>query len=59
MLLKTDPINIRTMFEDCEKGSEMQCSTVFDNFYRRVMSEERVPEEFFIGGWQHTQRNQT
>ena len=27
----------------------MQCSTVFDNFYQRVMSERSVPEEFFIG----------
>ena len=48
-LQRSPPINIRTMYEDCEKGSEMQCSTVFDNFYQRVMSEGNVPEEFFIG----------
>ena len=48
-LQNSPPINIRTMYEDCEKGSEMQCSTVFDNFYQRVMSERSVPEEFFIG----------
>ena len=39
---------IRTMFEDCAHGSNMQASTLLMNLHSRVMQERVIPEEWFI-----------
>ena len=39
---------LRTVFEDCEHGSETQCSTVLMNLHRVATRERHLPEEFTV-----------
>ena len=39
---------IRTMFEDCPHGSNMQSSTLLLNLHDRAIKEQTIPEELFI-----------
>lgn len=41
--------HIRTVFENCSHGSEMQSSTIPLNFHGVAMREGRLPEELIIG----------
>ena len=40
---------VRTCFEDCEHGSETQCSVLLLNLHEVVMKEGHLPEEFIVG----------
>ena len=42
-------VHMRTMFDDCEHGSEMQMSTFLLNLHEAVLLEKRVPEELYLG----------
>ena len=42
-------INLRTVFEDCKHGADMQISTVMQSFHEKVIAEGHLPEEFFVG----------
>ncbi len=33
-------IHLRTVFEDCKHGADMQCSTVMQNFHEKVLAEK-------------------
>ena len=48
-LLRSAPIHVRSIFDDCEHGSEMQFSTLILNFWEKVKAEHHVPEEWAIG----------
>ena len=48
-LVSSAPIHIRTVFDECEHGSEMQFSTLILNLWEKVKAEGRVPEEWVIG----------
>ena len=39
---------IRTMFENCPHGSNMQASTILLNLHDRIKKERVIPDEFFI-----------
>ena len=41
--------HVRTLFDDCGKGSEMQFSTILLNLFEVFSTEGRVPEEFYVG----------
>ncbi len=41
--------HLRTVFSDCEHGSEMQSSTILQNRHRVAMEEGHLPEKFVIG----------
>ena len=41
--------HIRTVFEDCKHGSEMQLSTITQNFHEIALKENHLPEELVIG----------
>ena len=42
-------INLRTVFDHCKHGSNMQISTVMQNFHEKVIAEGHLPQEFFVG----------
>jgi hypothetical protein len=41
--------HMRSVFNDCEHGSEMQCSAVLMNLHSVAMEEGHLPQEFTIG----------
>ena len=41
--------HVRTVFNYCSRGSEMQCSAVLLNVHEVAMREGRLPGEFYIG----------
>ena len=41
--------HVRTVFEDCSHGSEMQCSHILLNLHEAVVAEGHLPEVFYIG----------
>ena len=41
--------HVRTIFNDCEHGSEMQCSAILENLCDVATSEGHLPESFIIG----------
>ncbi len=41
--------HLRTVFEDCQHGSEMQCSAVLMNLHYVALQEGHLPERFHIG----------
>ena len=41
--------HVRTVFKDCEHGSEMQCSAILQNLHEVAMREGHLPEEFNVG----------
>ena len=51
----------RTIFEDCEHGSEMQFSHILLNLHMAVRTEGHLPEEWAIGADNTTKetKNQT
>lgn len=40
---------VRSVFDDCEHGSEMQCSAILSNLTDVAMEEGHLPDEFHIG----------
>ena len=52
---------VRTMFEDCKHGSNMQASTLLMNLHDRALQEKVLPEEWFINAdntYKETKNNQ-
>ncbi len=41
--------HVRTLFDDCEHGSEMQCSAILENLWDVSRTEGHLPEDFYIG----------
>ena len=41
--------HVRTVFNDCSHGAEMQSSAILQNLHEVAMSEGHLPEEFYIG----------
>ena len=41
--------HVRTVFKDCQHGSEMQSSTILQNLHKVAMGEGHLPEKLFIG----------
>jgi hypothetical protein len=41
--------HIRTVFEDCLHGANMQCSTILKNLHTAALRENSLPEHFTIG----------
>ena len=41
--------HVRTVFNDCGHGSEMQCSAILQNLHEVAMGEGHLPEEFNVG----------
>ena len=45
-----DVVNhVRTVFDDCSHGAEMQSSAILQNLHEVAMSEGHLPNEFNIG----------
>ena len=40
---------VRTIFQDCEQGSETQCSVLLCNLHEVAMKENHLPEELIVG----------
>lgn len=45
---RSTDILLRTVYEDCEHGSNMQSSILLMNLHKVVLSEGHLPEEWFI-----------
>lgn len=41
--------HVRTVFDDCSHGSEMQCSAILQNLHEVAMREGHLPKAFTIG----------
>ena len=41
--------HVRTVFNDCQHGSEMQSSTILQNLHKVAVGEGLLPEKLFIG----------
>ena len=48
-MARSADIHLRTVFENCKHGADMQISTVIQHLHEKVLAEGRAPEEFFVG----------